>query len=306
MNGQLIADGFKLGLAVEGGGMRGVVSGAMLVALDDLGLKNVFDGYYGTSSGSMNLAYFLTNWRWEALRMYYDFLAPNDFISLSRPLRHRKPIVDMNLLYDEIMHDVLPLDFEAAAAAVPRLHVAVSAVDEGRGIIKSAFKDGDELRQYLRAGAWLPILAGTPEVIEGRRYVDGGVFFANPMYVAMEDSCTHILSLSTRPEGPGRVKPSLWQHYLARHLDRWHKGAGDVYLSEIRRYIHHRNSIGFGETEVEGTKVFRLATASTGHSVGRLTTDRGQLLQGIRAGYLAVLQQIGRTDTLRGCFSIEA
>lgn len=33
------SDGFKLGLVVEGGGMRGAVSGGALQALHDLGLR---------------------------------------------------------------------------------------------------------------------------------------------------------------------------------------------------------------------------------------------------------------------------
>lgn len=33
------SDGFKLGLVVEGGGMRGAVSAGSLVALDELGLR---------------------------------------------------------------------------------------------------------------------------------------------------------------------------------------------------------------------------------------------------------------------------
>lgn len=47
-------DGFKLGLVVEGGGMRGIISGAMLMALQDLGLTGVFDAAYGSSAGAIN------------------------------------------------------------------------------------------------------------------------------------------------------------------------------------------------------------------------------------------------------------
>src|ERR1700744_5192554 len=64
-------DNFTLALSVEGGGMRGVVSGAMLIALRDLGLAGVFDRFYGTSSGSMNLAYFAAGSGWDAPSVYY-------------------------------------------------------------------------------------------------------------------------------------------------------------------------------------------------------------------------------------------
>lgn len=44
-------DGFKLGLAVEGGGMRGIVTGAMLMGLMHCGLRDTVDAVYGASAG---------------------------------------------------------------------------------------------------------------------------------------------------------------------------------------------------------------------------------------------------------------
>lgn len=53
-------DGCKLGLVVEGGGMRGIVTGAMLMGLQDMGLTPCFDAIYGASAGAINSTYFLT------------------------------------------------------------------------------------------------------------------------------------------------------------------------------------------------------------------------------------------------------
>jgi hypothetical protein len=52
-------DPYKLGLVVQGGGMRGVVSAGALTILHFLGLRRVFDATYGSSAGAMNLTYFL-------------------------------------------------------------------------------------------------------------------------------------------------------------------------------------------------------------------------------------------------------
>ncbi len=51
-------DGRKLGLVIEGGGMRGVTSGGGAVALGHLGFTDLFDEVYATSAGAMNAAYF--------------------------------------------------------------------------------------------------------------------------------------------------------------------------------------------------------------------------------------------------------
>lgn len=53
-------DPFKLGLVVEGGGMRGVISGAMLMGLLTLGLRPCFDAVYGASAGAINATFFLS------------------------------------------------------------------------------------------------------------------------------------------------------------------------------------------------------------------------------------------------------
>ena len=64
--GREVSDGRKVGLIVEGGAMRGVISCAALMALEDLRLTDVFDEVYGASAGAVNAAYFLARqsaWR---------------------------------------------------------------------------------------------------------------------------------------------------------------------------------------------------------------------------------------------------
>jgi tRNA-binding EMAP/Myf-like protein len=46
-------DGIKLGLAIEGGGMRGCVSAGMVTCLHHLGLADAFDAVYGSSAGCL-------------------------------------------------------------------------------------------------------------------------------------------------------------------------------------------------------------------------------------------------------------
>jgi hypothetical protein len=45
-------DGFRVALAIEGGGMRGTISAGMALALDELGLASAFDAVYGASAGA--------------------------------------------------------------------------------------------------------------------------------------------------------------------------------------------------------------------------------------------------------------
>ncbi len=51
-------DNFKIGLAIEGGGMRGSVSAGAAAAVHMLGLHEAFDCVYGSSAGQIHF-YFL-------------------------------------------------------------------------------------------------------------------------------------------------------------------------------------------------------------------------------------------------------
>jgi predicted patatin/cPLA2 family phospholipase len=58
------SDDYKVALAVEGGGMRGVLSAAMMTAIKDRGLGNAFDEIYAVSAGAVNSAYFVAGYGW--------------------------------------------------------------------------------------------------------------------------------------------------------------------------------------------------------------------------------------------------
>src|SRR6266851_3467508 len=94
-----ISDGRKVGLIVEGGAMRGVISCAGLMGLEELGMTDVFDEVYGASAGAVNAAYFLASQAAYATTIYYQKINNTRFI---RRLWHPK-IVDIDDLFDSII-----------------------------------------------------------------------------------------------------------------------------------------------------------------------------------------------------------
>ena len=53
-------DKYKIGLAIEGGGMRGAVSAGAAAAISLLGLSDAFDSVYGSSAGALIAAFFVS------------------------------------------------------------------------------------------------------------------------------------------------------------------------------------------------------------------------------------------------------
>src|SRR5215468_5349889 len=98
-SGSMPSDGRKTALIVEGGAMRGVISCAALMGLEELGMTEVFDEVYGASAGAVNAAYFLAGQAGYATTIYYQKINNTRFI---RRLWHRT-IVDIDGLFDSII-----------------------------------------------------------------------------------------------------------------------------------------------------------------------------------------------------------
>ena len=229
-------DGAKVALAVEGGGMRGVISAAMLCQLEDYGFKNAFDVVYGCSSGGINGAYFLAGETWYPLSIYYDDLTTKQFVDFTRAFR-RLPILGLDFAFDHVMEKVKPLHYEAVLASPTPLAVPITDVDALETVVLRDFATRADLKAALRASAWLPIaVPGTVRMPDGRRAVDGGVLTALPFRLAVQDDCTHVLSLSTRPMMAGDDNGlSLMHRYTRLHLNRMRRGLGEGYLTAIRQ-----------------------------------------------------------------------
>jgi predicted patatin/cPLA2 family phospholipase len=285
-------DDYTLALTVEGGGMRGVVSGAMLIALRDLGLAPLFDRFYGSSSGSLNLAYFAAGGGWDALSIYYDHLV-HGFLR-PRRLPHQ-PRIDMDFIFAEVMAKRVPLDRERLAASPYDVRIVLSDVADARPLVVQLRSVADRADDYLKAGAWLPVLAGPPYLLDGRAYLDGGVLTPDPLYAALAEGCTHVLMLNTVPEGTKNNVSPLSARALSLVLNRWRRGLGDAYHAGREPWAADKARLRSGaDVALPGARVVRLCPPPGGHSVDRVTVSRERLLDGARSGYTVINETFGQ------------
>jgi predicted patatin/cPLA2 family phospholipase len=296
-------DEYRVGLAVEGGAVRGVVSGGMLVALEERGYRDAFDVVYGSSAGSFNAAYFLTGQAWEALSLYYQQMTETRFIDVWRALLGR-PIVSLDLVLEGAMKHDVPLDWDALVASPIRFCVLASSVDDVCPVALTDFRAPDDLRTALRGGATIPYVAGPPVEFRARRLLDAAVLLAHPYESAIQDGCTHVLSLSTRPRGAVRNSGGPWERLTAWRLDRLHEGLGAGYRSRISGYGRAQVAL---ELLTERPKappyVYDVAPPRGVPEVPRLTRDVAGILAGATQGYeSAILAVEGRT--VRGVLTL--
>ncbi|EED94788.1 predicted protein [Thalassiosira pseudonana CCMP1335] len=182
-------DGFRVALAVEGGGMRGCVTAGMVTAIHHLGLEDTIDVVYGSSAGTVIGAYFITRQLpWYGPEVYYDALttAGDTFINTKRFLRavglgfldprlvkdvifrrnHGKPVLDLSFLLKTTMQEKKPLDwktFEEMQKVQP-LRIMASGLKSQKAIVmdmeRGSFRNIKEMANCMQASCLLPGVAG--------------------------------------------------------------------------------------------------------------------------------------------------
>ena len=228
--------GARIAVVIEGGGMRGSVSGGMSLALDELGLADSFDAAYGSSAGALNAMWLVSGRVREGMPTWIDPQLVYELIEPKRALR-RQPVVDLTTLIDTRYQQLVPGLFEAVLRAGTELHPLATEVATARSVdLHPEISDEESLRLALRASATIPLLAGPPVEFRGRRLVDAGVAAAIPFRAAIEDGATHVLILRSRRHGdrvqpPGRMSGLL----TARLLRRISPAVEQSFLSRVQR-----------------------------------------------------------------------
>jgi predicted patatin/cPLA2 family phospholipase len=189
-------DGLRIALVIEGGGMRGIISGGMAIGLAELGLIPAFDAIYGASAGAITGAWLLS--RPEGLRGWAEPAYSRALIRRSAVLRGR-PVADIRALIEDLYQTTFPMDFGAVLANPVELHPLATDAATGQSTDLHPFiTNPAELRLALRASAAMPLLAGPPVEFVGRRFYDAGLSESVPYRTALAQGATHLLILRSR------------------------------------------------------------------------------------------------------------
>lgn len=276
------ADGRCIALAVEGGGMRAVVSGGMLTALEQLGLRDGFDAVYGASAGAVGGAYFISGQARRGVAVFYDEINNDRFIRLRRMLQGR-PVVSLDFALDEVC--ARHLDVGRVLGADLPLRVVLSSLREHRAVVLDDFRDCRELFEALRATMRIPFFAGPPVEVRGERYVDAAIYESIPVRSAIAGGATDVVVLLTRPHGSLRRPPGIVDRLLvAPHLARIERRLARDYL---RRWQAYGNEIASLD-HAGPARLLPVQLAAGTRLIAGFETSRSRLLAGAVGGYRLV------------------
>ena len=240
-------DSYKLVLAVEGGGMRGAVSSGMLLALEQLGLRNAFDEVVGTSAGAIAGAFFVIGEGTKGSVLYYTVLNSERFVDRRRLFRSSNPILDLDYLIEDAFEQH-GFSWSALLTSDIPLYATVSPVDPANPIrLMRVGESEEQARRVLAATASLPVIAGGSRSVGDEQYVDGGMLEPVPWISAIQREATHVLVARSRrfigPEGP--ELPNVFERTTVPRLVRRMHGehVADLVDESAERFWFHTESL---------------------------------------------------------------
>lgn len=263
------ADGRRIGLVVEGGGMRGVCSAGSLVALEDLGLTDVFDEIYATSAGAMNASYFLATQARRGITVYYEDLVNRRAVSLLRPWK----VLDIDWIFERIVGDKKLLGIEAILSSGSRLFVNLLDARTGEQWLVDTQNTSTPLLTVLKASTAVPVVYNRAIVVDGRHCIDAGVASPFPLHEALASKCTDLLVLLTRPREFAGPKPGKLSDWLFRVFGaRGNAALLQAYIDQPKCDTALR-ALALGLTPVRSGVNIATLCPENGEDVGRLTTE---------------------------------
>lgn len=274
--------------------MRGVVSGGMVTALEELGLKGAFDFVVGTSAGALAGAFFLAGQSRMGTSIYYEDLTGREWLDYRRGIA-RAPILAFDYLFEDLMGSRKPLDWQAVIDSPIPLHAVATELPDYRRALLGGFRSAEELRLSLSASARIPLVSGHPIKLNDSSYIDGSLKESIPTAAALDLGATHMLVLLTRPPGKVRRDPGVLQRrilfpYMSRRLT----GLGGIYAERAPRY---RRELARLTGLEERQTAFGIRMSEHFSPVGQLEQDPHKLFAGAARGAEAVhLALTGSTD----------
>ena len=279
-------DNYKLGLVVEGGGMRGIICTAALLALNKLGFGNCFDGLYGTSAGAIGGAYFLSGKPEVGTAIFYDNLVGNNFINLLR----FKNILDINYLFDNYVDRARPIDKVKILHHQTDFFISTTNVNSGKNCwFDNRNMNTELLIKALRASASTPLYSSHKEIINNELYNDGMIDSGVPIRKAIEEGCTHVVALLTRAHGYRKKSTPVIKSIesIILSLRNYSQQYKEAFFSRVKTYNDDLDSL----YSLEKDRTLIIAPEKTDFVISNSETNEEKL----RISALESIQRVYRT-----------
>ena len=183
----------KVGLVLEGGGMRGIYTVGVLDLLLDYQIQT--DYVIGVSAGACHGVSYVSNQRGRSFKVNTEYLDDARYLSFKNYLK-TKSIFGMDFIFDDIPNKLDLFDYDQFLSSKSEFVTGVTDVQTG----KPVYFGKEHLNKdttILRASSSIPIFAPIVEY-QGGKYLDGGTSDPIPVRKAIEDGCDQVIVVLTR------------------------------------------------------------------------------------------------------------
>ncbi len=264
----------KLGMVLEGGGMRGVYTAGVL----DFFMDQDFypDGIVGVSAGACHATSYISKQKGRNYRVNTAYLKGKDYLSLHSLIK-KGSLFGMDFIFHKIPEELDPFDYDTYEKANIDFISVSTDMESGEPyyhIIQDAKRDID----YIMASSSLPLLA-PPVERNGRKLMDGGVGDSIPIDFMRKRGYEKNIVVLTQYGGYRKGKNNLMPIIRRQYKDY------PLFVKAMEeRHIHYNRTLNkLKKLEQEGS-VF-IIRPSKPVTISRLEKNLDKLYELYQEGY---------------------
>ncbi len=271
----------KIGLVLEGGGLRGTYTSGVLDAFLDNGVR--FPYIIGVSAGVCNAVSFVSRQKGRSAAINIEHCNDKDYYSV-RNLLLTGSIFGEKMMFDTIPHKLYPFDYDTYRKEYTKLIAGTTDCTTGKPVY---YEINDLRNQYdiVNASSWLPLLSKMVRY-DGRKLLDGGASDSIPVQKALDDGCEKVVVILTQPAG-FRKEPSNSTSLAAVRYRRY---PNLVKTLANRHNVYNQTLDLLAKLEQSGTAIVIRPSQALGLS--RLEKDPEKLRRAQKLGYADGIQAL--------------
>ncbi|MBO7138504.1 MAG: patatin family protein [Bacteroidaceae bacterium] len=257
----------KIGLVLEGGGMRGLFTAGVMDVMMEHDIR--FDGIVGVSAGATFGCNYKSHQIGRVLRYNVRFKDDPRYMGL-RSLLRTGDLVAAEFSYHTLPNELDVFDVETFNNDPTEFHIVCTDALTGEPVYHRIDHVNDEELDWIRASASMPLVS-RPVSLDGHLLLDGGISDSIPLRYFQELGFDSNVVILTQPKGFYKKKTKLMPLFhlfmrkypaIVEAMSRRHLMYNDelAYLEEQERQgnillICPQDSLPIGRTEQDETKM---------------------------------------------------
>ncbi len=283
----------KIGLVVEGGGMKCAYSAGILDYFLEADIT--FPYVIGISAGSANAASYLAGQKGRNRRFYVEYSTDPRYASFQNLMKTGE-YFGLHYIYGELSNEdgMDPLDYQALKNNPAEFVITATNARTGRPKYFTKKDLAPSSYEPIMASSSLPVIS-KPVEINGKLYFDGGVRDSLGVEKALADGCTKLVYLMSKPRGY-RMEPQSMRGVYTASLR--HKYPLLVYNINHRHERYNKQLEKIHALEREGKAM--IFYVPSGFQIKTTTVDQEGMKALYEAGYKDAVERESELRTFMG------